>query len=44
MLPHGEAVGTVGGGPYTLGKDGAVADVGLELPSSAVDVVGDSGG
>ncbi len=33
------------GGPYTLGKDGAVADVGLELPPlSPVDVVGESGG
>lgn len=32
-------------GPYTLGKDGAVADVGLELPPvPPVDVVGDSGG
>jgi len=31
------------GGPYTLGKDGAVADGGLELPSSAMDVVGESG-
>jgi len=33
------------GGPYTLGKDGAVAEVGLELPPvSPVDVVGESGG
>jgi hypothetical protein len=33
------------GGPYTLGKDGAVAEAGLELPPvSPVDVVGDSGG
>lgn len=31
-------------GPYTLGNDGAVADVGLELPPvPPVDVVGDSG-
>lgn len=33
------------GGPYTLGKDGAVTDVGLEFPPvSPVEVVGDSGG
>lgn len=33
------------GGPYTLGNDGAVTEVGLELPPvSPVDVVGDSGG
>lgn len=32
-------------GPYTLGNDGAVADVGLEFPPvPPVDVVGDSGG
>jgi len=31
------------GGPYTLGKEGAVAEGGLELPSSAMDVVGESG-
>jgi len=32
-------------GPYTLGNDGAVADVGLELPPvPPVEVVGDSGG
>jgi hypothetical protein len=33
------------GGPYTLGNEGAVAEVGLELPPvSPVEVVGDSGG
>ena len=32
------------GGPYTLGKDGAVAELGLEFPPvSPVDVVGESG-
>jgi len=32
------------GGAYTLGKDGAVAEFGLEFsPVSPVDVVGDSG-
>lgn len=32
------------GGPYTLGNEGAVAELGLELPPvSPVDVVGDSG-
>lgn len=30
------------GGPYTLGNDGAVADVGLEFPP--VELVGDPGG
>ena len=30
------------GGPYTLGNDGAVAELGLEL--SPVPLVGDSGG
>jgi hypothetical protein len=32
------------GGLYTLGKEGAVAEVGLEFPPSPVEVVGDSGG
>lgn len=32
------------GGLYTLGKEGAVAELGLEFPPSPVDVVGDSGG
>jgi hypothetical protein len=33
------------GGPYTLGNDGAVAEVGLESPPvSPVEVVGESGG
>jgi hypothetical protein len=33
------------GGAYTLGKDGAVAELELELsPVSPVEVVGDSGG
>lgn len=33
------------GGPYTLGNDGVVTEVGLELPPvSPVEVVGDSGG
>lgn len=31
------------GGPYTLGKEGAVAELGLELPPSPVESVGDSG-
>lgn len=31
------------GGPYTLGNDGAVAEVGLEFPASPVESVGDSG-
>lgn len=34
----------VAGTAYTLGKLGAVAEVGLELPSSATEVVGESGG
>jgi hypothetical protein len=33
------------GGPYTLGKEGAVAEVGLEFPPvSPAEVVGESGG
>lgn len=32
------------GGPYTLGNEGAVAEVGLEFPPSPVEFVGDSGG
>ncbi len=32
------------GGPYTLGNEGALTDVGLELAPSPVDVVGESGG
>jgi len=33
------------GGAYTLGKDGAVAELGLELsPVSPVEVVGDTKG
>ena len=31
------------GGPYTLGNDGAVAEVGLEFPASPVESIGDSG-
>lgn len=38
-----DAEETPGGGAYTLGNDGAVAEVGLEFPSSAVEVVGESG-
>lgn len=31
------------GGPYTLGNDGAVAEVGLEPPVSPVELSGESG-